>query len=409
MIIESIKEWLQQNPWINNNLKFVGILLLAWIIYLIIKKIILRIIKNLVKNSKTEIDDVLFQEKVLSRVSYVAPLLVLRYFTYLLPDVSDILEKLIHSSIVLTIILAIGAFLTAFNELHERTGKYKERPIKGYVQIVKIIMYIAGSIIIIGILLGESPWTLLGGLGALTAVIVLIFRDTILSFVASIQISSYDLVKIGDWIEVPKFGADGDVIDISLNVIKVQNFDKTITVIPTYKLIEDSFKNWRGMTLSGGRRIKRSVYIDQSSIKFCTEEMLTRFSKFDLIKGYIKEKKEELKNYNEKKAIDNSELVNGRRMTNVGTFRAYLKKYLSQREDINKNLTFLIRQLPSGPEGLPIEIYVFANTIKWVEYEDIQSDIFDHLLAVIPQFELSIFQNPSGSDFKSLVHNQNSN
>ena len=240
-------------------------------------------------------------------------------------------------------------------------------------------------------------------MGALTAVILLIFRDTILSFVASIQISSYDLVKIGDWIEVPKFGADGDVIDISLNVIKVQNFDKTITVIPTYKLIEDSFKNWRGMTLSGGRRIKRAVYIDQSTIKFCTEEMLTRFEKFHLIKDYINQKMEEVKKYNFDKGIDNSELVNGRRLTNVGTFRAYLKQYLMQREDINKNLTFLIRQLPPGPEGLPIEIYVFANNIVWSIYEDIQSDIFDHVLAVVPQFELKIFQNPTGSDFKKII------
>ena len=220
---------------------------------------------------------------------------------------------------------------------------------------------------------------------------------------ASIQISSYDLVKVGDWIEVPKFGADGDVIDISLNVIKVQNFDKTITIIPTYKLIEDSFKNWRGMTLSGGRRIKRAVYIDQSSIKFCTEDMLTRFEKFYLIKDYIKQKKQEVKKYNEEKGIDNSVIVNGRRLTNVGTFRAYLKAYLIQREDINKDLTFLIRQLPTGPEGLPIEIYVFANTTAWVEYEDIQSDIFDHILAVLPQFELKIFQNPTGSDFRNLM------
>ena len=402
-MINSIKEWFSQYPWLDNNIKFVGILLLAWITYFVTKNIVLRIIKNLVKSTKTNIDDILFQDKVLTRVSYIAPLLVVKYFTYLLPSVSDFLDKIIHSLIVLIIILAIGTFLTAFNELHERSGKFKDRPIKGYVQVVKIVIYIAGAIVIVGVLLNQSPWGLLGGLGALTAVILLIFRDTILSFVASIQISSYDLVKVGDWIEVPKFGADGDVIDISLNVIKVQNFDKTITIIPTYKLIEDSFKNWRGMTLSGGRRIKRAVYIDQSSIKFCTEDMLTRFEKFYLIKDYIKQKKQEVKKYNEEKGIDNSVIVNGRRLTNVGTFRAYLKAYLIQREDINKDLTFLIRQLPTGPEGLPIEIYVFANTTAWVEYEDIQSDIFDHILAVLPQFELKIFQNPTGSDFRNLM------
>ena len=404
-MIDSIKEWLNQYPWLSNNIKFVGILVLAWITYLVTKNIILRIIKNLVKSTRTDIDDILFQDKVLTRISYITPLLVVKYFTYLIPSVSGLLDKAIHSLIILTIILVIGTFLTALNELHERSGKFKDRPIKGYIQVVKIVIYIAGAIIIIGVLLNQSPWGLLGGLGALTAVILLIFRDTILSFVASIQISSYDLVKIGDWIEVPKFGADGDVIDISLNVIKVQNFDKTITIIPTYKLIEDSFKNWRGMTLSGGRRIKRAVYIDQSSIKFCTEEMLTRFEKFYHIKDYIKQKKEEVKKYNEEKGIDNSVLINGRRLTNVGTFRAYLKAYLMQREDINKDLTFLIRQLPTGPEGLPIEIYVFANTTAWGEYEDIQSDIFDHILAVIPQFELKIFQNLTGSDFQNLKLN----
>ena len=401
--MDSIKDWLKQNPWFNDNIKFIGVLLLAWVIYFITKNIVIRVIKNLVLRTKTDYDNILLQDKILTKISYIAPLLVIKYFVYLIPEAKDLLEKIIISLIALTIVSAFGNFLSALNELHEQSGKFKDRPIKGYIQVVKILLYIACGIIITGILLDQSPWGLVGGLGALTAVILLIFRDTILSFVASIQISSYDLVKIGDWIEVPKYGADGDVIDISLNVIKVQNFDKTITIIPTYKLIEDSFKNWRGMTLSGGRRIKRAVFIDQSSIKFCTEEMLVKFEKFHLIKDYINQKKEEVKKYNKDKGIDNTELVNGRRLTNVGTFRAYLKKYLLQREDISKDLTFLIRQLSPGPEGLPIEIYVFTNKIEWSIYEDIQSDIFDHVLAVIPQFELKIFQNPTGSDFKKIV------
>lgn len=263
-----------------------------------------------------------------------------------------------------------------------------------------IILYIFGSILIIGNLVGESPWAILTGLGALTAVLLLLFRDTILSFVASIQITSYDLVKVGDWVEVPKYNADGDVIDISLNVIKIQNWDKTITVIPTYKLIEDSFKNWRGMTLSGGRRIKRAVYIDQSSVKFCSAEMLSRFSKYTLIKDYLEIKQREIGEYNRAKNFDESVLVNGRRLTNLGTFRAYLIEYLKQRDDIRMDLTFMVRQLSPGSEGIPIEIYIFTATTDWTRYENIQADIFDHILAVVPEFELSIFQNPTGSDFK---------
>ena len=215
------------------------------------------------------------------------------------------------------------------------------------------------------------------------------------------------MVKVGDWISVPTFGADGDVIDIALHTIKVQNWDKTITVIPTYKLIEDSFKNWRGMQLSGGRRIKRSIYLDQNSVAFCTEEMLERFGKFQLLNEYLSKKKEEVNKFNEVKKVDVSQVVNGRRLTNVGTFRAYLREYLHQREDINKGMTFLVRHLPPGPEGLPIEIYVFTTTTAWVEYEDIQSDIFDHIFAIVPQFDLRIFQNPTGNDFKSLGSNRN--
>lgn len=350
-------------------------------------------------------DDILFSDRVLKRVSYFIPLFIINSFTYLLPQYHNLLKLIISSFGIIIFISVLTALLSSLSEYFERTEKYKERPVKGYFQVVIIILYIFGTILIIGNLIGESPWTILTGLGALTAVLLLVFRDTILSFVASIQISSYDLVKVGDWIEVPKYAADGDVIDISLNVIKVQNWDKTITVIPTYKLIEDSFKNWRGMTLSGGRRIKRAVFIDQSSVKFCDEEMLSRFSRFQLIKDYLDKRLKEIKIFNETNKIDESVLVNGRRLSNLGTFRAYLNEYLRQREDIRKDLTFMVRQLPPGPEGIPIEIYVFTGTTNWTDYEAIQSDIFDHILAVIPQFDLSIFQNPTGSDFKKILIN----
>ncbi|MFC2140055.1 mechanosensitive ion channel family protein [Bacteroidota bacterium] len=383
-MIDKIENLLSLYPWVAEILKFLGILLLAWLSYVITKKFILTAIQKLIKKTKTEYDDILLNKKVLNRLSLILPLIILNEFVYLLPFAEEFLSRAIESLIVLVIILAIGINLTAFTQIHERLDKYKKHPIKGYVQVVMIILYIWGAILIIGILTGQSPWTLLGGIGALTAVIILIFKDTILSFVASIQISSYDLVQVGDWIEMKKYEVDGDVMDISLNVIKVRNFDKTITTIPTYKLIEESFKNWRGMQQSGGRRIKRAIFVDQSSIKFADDEMLEKYRKINLLTEYINNKKAEIDKHH------------------IGTFREYIKRYLRQRDDINTNLTFLVRHLAPGSEGLPIEIYIFANTTEWIKYEDIQADIFDHILAVVPQFDLRLFQNPTGADFSSL-------
>lgn len=401
-MIKKIEDILKQFTWLDNNIKFLLVLILALVSYYIAKKIVFRVIKKLINSTNTKLDDILFSDRILSRVSFFVPLFIVNSFGYLLPEYKIPFKLIISSFGILIFISVLTALLNSISEYFEATEKYKERPIKGYFQVVIIILYIFGSILIIGNLIGESPWAILTGLGALTAVLLLVFRDTILSFVASIQISSYDLVKVGDWIEVPKYDADGDVIDISLNVIKVQNWDKTITVIPTYKLIEDSFKNWRGMTLSGGRRIKRAVLIDQSSVKFSSKEMLEKFSKFQLIKNYLGNKLLEINEYNKKNEIDESVLVNGRHLTNLGTFRAYLNEYLKQNKNIRKDLSFMVRQLPPGPEGLPIEIYVFTGTTNWTDYENIQADIFDHILAVIPEFDLRIFQNPTGSDFKNL-------
>lgn len=400
--MKEMEKYITQFPWIVDILYFIGIILLAWLTYIITNKIILKGIQRLIKKTSTEYDDILLNQKVLNRLSLIAPLIVLNEFVYLLPKIEKFTSRLIESLVVLVILLAVGSILTSFTQIHQRYERYKHKPIKGYVQVVKIIIYIWGIILIIGILTGQSPWTLLGGIGALTAIIILIFKDTILSFVASIQISSYDLVQVGDWIEMKKYDVDGDVVDISLNVIKVQNFDKTITTIPTYKLIEESFKNWRGMQQSGGRRIKRAIFIDQSSIKFIDDKTIDQYQKFNLISEYISKKKEEILKHNEEKKVVDSGAINRKQLTNVGTFREYIKNYLRQREDINPKLTFLVRHLPTGPEGLPIEIYVFANTTEWVKYENIQADIFDHILAVVPQFDLRIFQNPTGNDFKSF-------
>jgi miniconductance mechanosensitive channel len=300
------------------------------------------------------------------------------------------------------VLLALGALLTAVNEIYTTLDISMGRPIKGYVQIAKLIIYAVGGIIIISSLLGRSPLVLLSGFGALTAVILLIFRDTILSFVASLQITSNDLVRIGDWIEVPGFGADGDVVDIALHTVKIQNWDKTFTVIPTHKLIDVTFKNWRGMQMSGGRRIKRAVHLDLGSVKFCDDDMIEEFKRFDLISDYVKDRQDEIKRYNKEMAIDTSVTVNGRRMTNIGTFRAYVEAYLRSNKKIHQDMTFLVRQLPPGPTGLPIEIYVFTNDTAWAHYEAIQADIFDHILAVVPHFFLRVFQNPAGEDFQRL-------
>jgi miniconductance mechanosensitive channel len=269
-------------------------------------------------------------------------------------------------------------------------------------QVVKIVVGIAVGIYIFSALMNRSPVVLLGGLGAMTAVLLLIFKDTILGFVASIQLTGNDMIRMGDWISMPKYGADGDVIDLTLTTVKVQNWDKTITTIPTYALVSQSFQNWRGMDESGGRRIKRALNIDMSSITFCTDEMVDRFRRFRILGNYIAEKEKEITAWNNTQSVSEEELVNGRRMTNVGTFRAYVTEYLRNHPMVKQDMTCMVRQLKPGEDGLPIEIYAFSSDQRWVQYEGIQADIFDHILAVLPQFGLRIFQNPTGADFRKL-------
>ncbi|MBU1099484.1 MAG: mechanosensitive ion channel family protein [Bacteroidetes bacterium] len=401
-MLENIITWLKHYPFIYENLIFLLVILLAYFSYLFTKVILFKVIHRLVEKTKTDLDDIMLNEKLLRKLAQIPPLLVIHQFLYLLPSVQDIFTRIIEAVILFFVLQCFAITLNSANSFYEKSEKHKSRPIKGYLQIVAIIIYIMGAIFFIGLLTGQSPWSILGGIGALTAVLLLVFKDTILSFVASIQITSYDLVKVDDWIEVPSLGVDGDVMDIALHTIKVRNFDKTITVIPTHKLIEVPFKNWRGMQQTGGRRIKRSIHLDLSSVKFCDSEMLTKFKKINLLKEYLSYKESEINDYNSLSEINSNELVNGRRLTNLGTFREYIKAYLKNRKDIRSDLTFLIRQLPPGPNGLPIEIYVFANTIAWVEYEEIQADIFDHLLAVVPEFELKMFQTPTGYDIREL-------
>jgi miniconductance mechanosensitive channel len=404
-ILNDIKNWLQQYPVIYYNLKFIGVLLLAYLGYVITKRVFVVVIRRIVKKTKTEFDDILLNKKLLNRLADITPVIIIHEFAYLIPSTANLIETVTECLIIILILMAISSAFSSFNDIYEKSSKYRDKPIKGYLQVVMIVLSVIGVATIIGILTGQSPWGIVTGIGAMTAIIILIFQDTILSFVASMQISFYDLVRKGDWIEAPKYGADGDVIDVSLNVIKIQNWDKTISVVPTHKLIDGSFKNWRGMQLAGGRRIKRAIYIDVSSIKFCSEEMLKKYKRFQLIKDYIEKKEDEVKESNKEQNVDIQELVNGRRMTNLGTFRAYLKAYLKQRSDVHQKLTFLVRHLDPGENGLPIEVYVFAKTIEWGKYEDIQADIFDHILAVVPHFDLRVFQYPTGGDLRKLNPN----
>ena len=400
--MESFLSFLEQYSFVKTILILSGIFILAWLSYVLVHRVLIVLLKKAASKTKTKFDDFLVEGKTLSRLSYIVPLLVIDNFLFLMPDLQSFISRLSHILIMWIFVLATAAFLGSVNSFYETKPKSKERPIKGYIQVAVIIIYIFGIIFIIGSLTGQSPWVLLSGVGAMTALVLLIFKDTILSFVAGIQITSYDLVHVGDWIEMPEYGADGDVIDIALHTVQVQNWDKTITVIPTHKLTEKSFKNWRGMMKAGGRRIKRAVHLDQSSITFCTDEMIERFEKIHLISGYVRRKKEELKKYNQEHGIDDTLKVNGRRMTNLGTFRAYAQAYLEVHPKLNHSLTTMVRQLPPGPNGLPLEVYAFTNTTEWLTYEVVQADIFDHLLSVVGEFDLRIFQNPGGSDFRLM-------
>jgi miniconductance mechanosensitive channel len=395
-------EWLEQYPWLKQALFMAAVVLGSFLSFYITNRYILLLFKKIAQKSKTKFDDAILESGLIARISYFVPLLIIDNLAFVFLEFEPWVKRLAELVMIFMAIGVVHAFLKSINNYYETLPRSRERPIKGYIQITIILAYIFGIIFAIGYLTGQSPWVLLSGVGALTAVILLIFRDTILSFVAGMQITAYDLIHVGDWIEMPQYGADGDVIEIALHTIKVQNWDKTITVIPTHKLNSDAFKNWRGMQQAGGRRIKRSIYIDQNSIKFIDEDLIEKFSGIRLISDYMQKKISELNEYNKTYHLEDNNQIHRRRLTNIGTFRAYAKAYIENHPKINQNLTHMIRQLPPGPEGLPIEIYAFTNDIVWQNYEGIQSDIFDHLIAVVREFDLRIFQNPSGEDFKNL-------
>jgi len=401
MDITTILFWIEQ----NQLLGFGGALLLSGILFFVARIILERGLVYFAKRTETRYDDIIVQKLHPFRAAWIAPLLFLYLIADTFPLYQTVIEQLTLLLILWVVALTINALLNAVNEIYESGESFTGVAIQGYLDIVKIFILLTAGILSVSIITRQSPIVLLTGLGALTAVLLLIFQNTILSFVASIQISSQGLIKEGDWIEVPGYGADGDVIDMTLHQIKVQNFDKTITVIPTYKMLDAAYKNWRGMQESGGRRIKRAVNIDLMSIRFCDSEMLTDFRKVELVRDYIDGKISALKIYYNGQGGEGDNLLDGPQLTNVGVFHAYIEAYLRSYEVIHDDMTFLVRQLAPGPTGLPLEVYVFTKTVVWTEYENIQAEIFDHLLAAATYFGLRVFQQPTGSDFMSLVRN----
>ncbi len=391
---------------LSNLIIFGSVLLLGVIIYLILKYIVLKIIKAFAKKTASQWDDILVENRFFQRIILLIPAMIIyKIGPDLVQDISGLsrlVQVLLQVYIVFILTSIINAFLNSTHDIYQQYDISKVKPIKGYIQVVKIIIYIIVGVLILSILIGTSPWPILTGMGAISAILLLIFKDSILGLVGSVQLSALDMVRPGDWIEMPKYDADGSVIDMNLTTVKVRNWDMSITTIPTYALISESFRNWRGMTESGGRRIKRSILINMNSVKFCTPEMLERFRKIHLIKDYIDNKEEELLEYNTVNNIDSTVIVNGRRQTNIGVFRAYLKEYLMNHPLLNKDMTLMVRQLHPNEKGVPMEIYVFSADRAWVNYEQLQSDIFDHILASVPQFDLEIFQVPAGTDFRKL-------
>ncbi|WP_252504492.1 mechanosensitive ion channel family protein [Sporosarcina sp. Marseille-Q4943] len=381
----------------------VGVIILLCIVAnLISKHLIIRFITHIVRKNDIKWGNILLERKVLRRLSHFVPALIIYYFASTFPTYQKAIETLALTYIMIVAFSVINRLLSVFNDIYQTYEIAKTKPIKGYVQVAKIVVVIVGAVLVIANLMGESPVILLSGIGALSAVFMLIFKDSLLGLVAGVQLSATEMVRMGDWIEMPKYGANGDIIDISLNTVMVRNFDKTVTMIPSYALISDSFINWRGMQESGGRRIKRALYIDMSSITFCTEEMIEHFKQIHYLSNYIVEREREIEEYNSKNKIDRNNVVNGRALTNVGVFRAYILQYMQHHPRIHQEMTLMVRQLAPGEHGLPIEIYAFVDDTKWTVYETVQADIFDHLFAIAPEFGLRVFQNPTGSDLKAL-------
>ncbi len=377
------------------------LLLAAFVADFVVRRVLIRLLLKLIdRGGRTDMDDLL--KPVVGTLARIAPAIVIHQgipaVPHLAPVVVKLTQNVANAFAIVVVVMALAASMDVVNTLYSRSPRGHRRVIKGYLQVLKIVFYAIGAILVIATLIDRSPLLLLSGLGALAAVLMLVFKDTILSLVASVQLNSNDMLRVGDWIEMPQVNADGDVIDIALHTVKVQNWDKTITTIPTWRLINESYKNWRGMQESGGRRIKRSLLIDQTSVRFLTEDERGRMRRFLLIDDYLADKAAELERWNAELVASGRDPVNMRRSTNIGAFRAYVEQYLTNHPRIRKDMTLLVRQLQPTETGLPLEIYCFTSTVAWGEYEAIQSDIFDHLLAILPEFGLGLYQQPGGAD-----------
>lgn len=399
--------WAEGRPWAYTLTSFVLLLIAVLLSDFLTKQILMRGVRRILAHTPMGRDPAVGLDKVVARLAHVVPALILfagiGLVTGLPEAVVTVVRNVCNAYVVLTVAMAISSLLVSVNHLYNRRPRAHDRPIKGYLQVIQIVVYAVAAILIVASLLDRSPLILFSGLGAMAAVLMLIFQDTLLSLVASVQLSTNDMVRVGDWIEMPQLNADGDVIDIALHTVKVQNWDKTITTIPTKRLISESFKNWRGMQESGGRRIKRALYLDQNSVHFLSPEQQQALRRFSLLKEYLDEKEAELAAWNAELTARGLDPINCRQVTNIGTFRAYVERYLRHHPGINQNMTLMVRQLSPGPQGLPLEIYCFTASVAWGVYEGVQSDIFDHLLAILPTFGLQVFQEPSGSDVKKAV------
>jgi miniconductance mechanosensitive channel len=399
--------WLQAQSAFETLVACLALLLAAWLTNFVVKRIIVRAVLHVARSLPLGADVQMYQSNIVRRLANVVPALVLILGVRLVPGLpgptAQIVGNVGSAFIVLSVALALGQVLDLTLSVYNRRPNAHLRPIKGYLQIIKIAIYVLSALLIIAVLVDRSPLILLSGLGAMAAVLMLIFQDTLLSLVASVQISSNDIVRVGDWIEMPQLHADGDVIDIALHTVKVQNWDKTITTIPTKRMISDPFKNWRGMQQSGGRRIKRSLFLDQQSVHFLSSDEYAHVQGFRLLGTYLREKRAEIDAWNAALEESGRSALNTRRITNIGTFRAYVEHYLRSHDGIRQDMTLIVRQLAPTADGLPLEIYCFTNTVAWTEYERIQSDIFDHLLAIVPEFGLRVFQHPGGQDLREAV------
>ncbi|KAF1030612.1 MAG: Miniconductance mechanosensitive channel YbdG [Pseudomonas sp.] len=398
---------LDEHPLLHSGLALLVLVVVALLMGRAARYLILHMVKLLGRQPALHWLNDLRQNKVFHRLAQMTPSLVVQFGLHLVPDLSAnsalFIGNVALAFTILFMLLALSALLNALLDIYARTEHARTRSIKGYVQLAKMVLYVFGAIIIVATLIDRSPLLLLSGLGAMSAVILLVYKDTLLSFVASVQLTSNDMLRVGDWIEMPQVGADGDVVDITLHTVKVQNFDKTIVSIPTWRLMSESFRNWRGMQQSGGRRIKRSLFIDASGVRFIRDDEEHKMTQVHLLADYMSRKKAELKAWNEAQGNVAALSANRRRMTNIGTFRAYALAYLKSHPEIQPNMTCMVRQMQTTAQGIPLEIYCFTRTTAWADYERIQGDIFDYLLAVMPEFGLSLYQQPSGNDLRAGV------